>query len=95
MKKTLWNNQDSKAGVVMMNTVTERTEKKMLSLVRGDSRTGLKIEVGPDKRARLVLEGGRIDDIKRFTRSGCLAQGEPDCLGEGGIIDFPEEDFDF
>ncbi len=75
-------------------SITEKSEKKMLSRLKGDSRSGLKIEVGPDKRIRLVLDksGG---SRQNYISPAYLAQGELDSLPNETFFDGQDDDFDF
>jgi hypothetical protein len=75
-------------------SITEKSEKKMLSNLKGDSRSGLKIEVGPDKRMRLVLDKSE-GSSRTYISPAYLAQGELDSLPNETLYDGQDEDFDF
>ncbi len=78
-----------------MTTITEKKEKKMLSLLKGDNRSGLKVEVGPDHRLRLVLDRGKGGSKQGFIQAGYLARYEIESLTNEGMFDgHGDDDFE-
>ena len=76
--------------------ITVQREKKMLPRLQGENRTGLRIEVGPDRRMRLVLDKTGADGSKQnFISSACLARGEIGTLASEGMLDVQGDDFDY
>ncbi len=77
-------------------TITEKSEKKMLSQLKGENRDCLKIETGPDGRKRLVLDKSASGGSKyHFISPRYLAQGEIDILPNEGMFDILDDAFDF
>ncbi len=77
-------------------SITEKRENKPLSRPRRDECAGLKVEIGPDNRIRLVLDKSSKEGVKySFINAAYLEQGELDYLTGQETMDFPEDDFDF
>jgi hypothetical protein len=82
-------------------TITEKSEKKMLSQIKGENRTGLKVVVGPDKRMRLVLDRSLSNrsssdgSPQNYITPAYLARGEMESHAYDGMLDGQGDDFDF
>lgn len=78
-----------------MTSTMERNEKEMLSVLKEDKRSGLKVEEGLDHRMRLVLDRGAAGCKPAFLNSGYLSRQEVESLTNEGMFDVDRDnDYD-